>query len=85
MEGASGVRGSLRCAPVSRYRCNACGNLTRFDRTVSRRTREFLHYSLGGDCSIEQTEVLSENVEEVACRWCGHGKSLEEVAPDSVG
>ena len=61
----------------NRYRCAACGNLTRFDVTVTRRTRSFHHYSIGGDLSVEDSEVLSEVVEEVACRWCGTGASVE--------
>lgn len=52
------------------YRCSACGNLTRFDVTVSRRVKEFRHFSVGGDLTIESTEVLDEQVERVECRWC---------------
>ena len=63
-----------------RYRCAACGNLTRFDVTVTKRTRAFYHYSIGGELSVEDEEVLSEVVEEVACRWCGTGQAIEEVA-----
>jgi len=64
---------------VERYRCNSCGNLTRFDVTVLRRTRSFHHYTLGGDLVTEETEVLSEAVEDVSCRWCGHGRSVERL------
>ena len=63
----------------SRYRCSACGNLTRFDVTTTRRTKAFHHYTLGGERTVEDEEVLSEVVEEVSCRWCGTGKSVEEV------
>jgi hypothetical protein len=62
-----------------RYRCAACGNLTRFDVTATRRTRAFHHYSVGGELSIEDEEVLNEAVEEVVCRWCGTGKAVEAV------
>lgn len=62
-----------------RYRCAACGNLTRFDVTTTRRSKAFHHYTLGGERSVEDEEVLSEVVEEVSCRWCGTGKSVEEV------
>jgi len=65
--------------PGVRYRCTACGNLTRFDVTTTRRTRAFHHYSLGGELSVEDEEVLHEEVEEVACRWCGSGTSVEPV------
>jgi DNA-directed RNA polymerase subunit RPC12/RpoP len=66
---------------VIRYRCTACGNLTRFDVTVSRRTRAFHHYTVGGELAVEEEHVLSEAVDEVACRWCGHGRAVEVVAP----
>jgi hypothetical protein len=63
-----------------RYRCAACGNLTRFDVTVTRRTRAFHHYTLGGDLAVEDEEVLAENTEEVSCRWCGSARSVEVLA-----
>ena len=55
----------------SRYRCDACGNLTRFNVTVTRRTAEFHHFSGGGDLEVEDQELLSEKIETVQCRWCG--------------
>lgn len=64
---------------MRRYRCNACGNLTRFDVTSTRRTRAYHHYSVGGELQIESEEVLDERVEEVACRWCGHGRDVDEL------
>ena len=75
-----------RSAPVTiarvstRYRCAACGNLTRFDVVGSRRTRAFHHYSIGGELTIEEEDVLDERVEQVTCRWCGaSGDSIERV------
>ena len=65
---------------TARYRCTACGNLTRFDVTVTRRTRAFHHYSLGGDLSVEDEAVLAETVEEVVCRWCGSDQAVEVLA-----
>jgi hypothetical protein len=64
--------------PDVRYRCTACGNLTRFDVTTTRTTRAFHHYSVGGELKIEDVEVLAESVDEVVCRWCGHGRAVEE-------
>ena len=61
----------------TRYRCAACGNLTRFDVTTSRRTKAFHHFTVGGELSVEDEEVLSETVEDVVCRWCGSGKAVE--------
>jgi hypothetical protein len=60
-----------------RYRCSACGNLTRFDVVTDRRAKAFRHYSVGGDLTVEDVEVISESVVEISCRWCGHGRSIE--------
>jgi len=65
-------------APV-RYRCRACGNLTRFDVTSTRRTRAFHHYTVGGELEVEDVEVLSDVVEEVSCRWCGSAAAVEAL------
>ena len=64
---------------ATRYRCAACGNLTRFNVVTNRRTKAFHHFSVGGDLSIEDVEVLDESVEEVSCRWCGNGNAIEVV------
>jgi hypothetical protein len=68
-----------------RYRCASCGNRTRFDVVTDRRTKAFYHYSLGGMLSIEEEQVLSADVVEVSCRWCGHGRSVEPVDAGEVG
>jgi hypothetical protein len=60
-----------------RYRCGACGNLTRFDVTVTRQTRAFHHYRLDGALCVEEEEILAEHVDGVSCRWCGHGRAVE--------
>ncbi len=62
-----------------RYRCASCGNLTRFDVVSTRRTRSFHHYTVGGELSVEETEVLGESVESVTCRWCGQAGSVEPL------
>lgn len=69
---------------MPRYRCAACGNLTRFDVTTTRRTRAFHHYTVGGELQVEDEELLDERVESVTCRWCDHGGSVELVADDAV-
>lgn len=66
---------------VPRYRCSACGNLTRFDVVISRRTRAFHHYSVGGDLVVEDEEVLDHVVESVSCRWCGSGADVVQLDP----
>ena len=69
----------------TRYRCTSCGNLTRFDVTTSRRTKAFHHFTVGGELTVEEEQVLAEEVEEVACRWCGSGKGVEVLADDVTG
>ena len=69
----------------TRYRCAACGNLTRFDVTVTRRTRAFHHYSIGGELTVEDEEVLSETVEDIACRWCGSGGNVQVLEETDAG
>ena len=68
---------------ATRYRCSGCGNLTRFDVTTTSTVRSFNHYSVGGELAVEDTEVLSERVDEVVCRWCGTGTAVEAVTPPS--
>jgi hypothetical protein len=63
----------------ARYRCTACGNLTRFNVVAERRTRAFHHFSVGGELSIEDEEVVFEKIVEVHCRWCGHGDAVEII------
>ena len=65
---------------MARFRCTACGNLTRFDVTTSRRARAFHHYTVGGELSIEEVEVLDEAIERVQCRWCSaEGDAIERI------
>jgi hypothetical protein len=67
-----------------RYRCDACGNLTRFDVTVSERTKAFYHFTVGGDLVVEDREVLARQVDEVVCRWCGHGRGVVELGEEEA-
>ena len=76
--------GAIVAAVTTRYRCTACGNLTRFDVTTSRRTRAFHHFSVAGELTIEDEEVLDESIDAVTCRWCGaSGASIEQLAVDA--
>lgn len=74
--------GPVTAAPT-RYRCSACGNVTRFDVTTTRTTRAYHHYSVGGALSVEEEQVLAESVDEVSCRWCGHGRAVETLGAES--
>src|SRR5262245_43351864 len=73
----------LASPSVARYRCTACGNLTRFDVVSTRQTRAFHHYNMGGELSIEEEHVLRESIDEVCCRWCGSGASVEVLTEDA--
>lgn len=65
-----------------RYRCTSCGNLTRFDVTMTRRTRAYHHFTVGGERSIEEEQVLDETIESVECRWCGPTGNVEPITED---
>lgn len=66
---------------ATRYRCAACGNLTRFDVVATRRTRAFHHYTVGGELTVEDEALLDQQVESITCRWCGAtGDRIETVA-----
>jgi hypothetical protein len=73
---------SQSSAGLPRYRCDGCGNLTRFDVTVVQRSKAFHHFTVGGDLVIEEEEVMSRHVDEVVCRWCGHGRSVVEISDE---
>ena len=62
--------------PGQRYRCDGCGNVTRFDVVTTARTRRFLHFDLGGSATVDEEEVLTATVEGVTCRWCSREDSI---------
>ncbi|HSX15106.1 MAG TPA: hypothetical protein VLE72_04385 [Candidatus Saccharimonadales bacterium] len=71
-----------------RYRCTACGNLTRFDVVHTKRSRSFYHFTVGGELSVEEDEVLNEEIETISCRWCGSEKieiNVDLAQPDPTG
>jgi hypothetical protein len=75
---------------VTRYRCTSCGNLTRFDVTSTRRAKAFHHYSVAGELTVEDVQVLADDVESVECRWCGPAGTVVEIedappSPDPEG
>lgn len=65
-----------------RYRCTSCGNLTRFDVTMTRCIKTYHHYTVGGELDIEDEQVLDETVESVECRWCGPTGKVEQITED---
>ncbi len=64
------------------YRCDACGNKTRFDVFETKRVRGFHHFTLGGEVTVEEEEILERNVERVVCRWCG---SADQIVAEESG
>ena len=72
-------------APGNRFRCAACGNVTRFDVVERARTRRFHHYDLGGAGSIEEEEILERAIESVTCRWCGRTDAIAVEAAPGAG
>lgn len=68
--------------PGQRYKCEGCGNLTRFDVTVSERSTRFWHVALSGDGAVEDTAVEEQVIGAVTCRWCGSAdRVVTEAAP----
>ena len=73
---------SAPLAPGHRYRCDGCGNVTRFDVVTTARTRRYLHFDLGGSGVVDEEEVLAVRVESVTCRWCARTDTVRvEPAP----
>jgi hypothetical protein len=70
---------------ATRLRCGHCGNLTRFDVVRVQRIREFWHADLAGQVTVEQVEVLDEQVDAVVCRWCSASNGVELVARPDLG
>lgn len=60
------------------YRCDACGNKTRFDIYETKKVRGFHHFTLGGEVTVEEEEILEHDVERVVCRWCGSADQIVE-------
>lgn len=73
MEGLVGLR------PGTRYRCGACGNLTRFDVDSVEQIRRFWHADLAGVGRVEEEERTEVTVTKVTCRWCTSTEAIEVV------
>lgn len=79
MEMAAGL------APGQRYRCGACGNVTRFDVESVERVRRYWHADLSGAGAVEEEERLEVTPTAVTCRWCGSGDAIEVVDVPGAG
>ena len=51
--------------------------------TSTRRTRSYHHYTVGGELSVEEEQVLEESLESIECRWCGSA-GVVDVLDESV-
>ncbi len=69
----------------SRFRCAHCGNLTRFDVTRASTVKEFWHADMAGEVTVEEREVVADQVLAVSCRWCGSGDRIEIVFRPEFG
>lgn len=71
--------------PGKRWRCDGCGNLTRFDVESTERVRRFWHLDLGGEAVAESEEQLEVTVSAVTCRWCGSRDAIRVVDAPGAG
>lgn len=72
--------------PTTRWRCTACGNLTRFDVRRTLRVQDFVHADLAGEPVVEERVVTDDVVERVVCRWCSAVDQVELVPrPGAAG
>jgi hypothetical protein len=69
---------------VKRFRCNACGNITRFDVVETTTVQSFHHFSVGGELTIEEPHVVERVIQSVSCRWCGHGRDVEQLVGEAL-
>lgn len=71
--------------PGNRFRCGACGNLTRFDVETVERMRRFWHVELSGEARAEEEERIELEVISVTCRWCGSADAMEVIESPAAG
>ena len=67
---------------MTMYRCEVCGNKTRFDVYDTVERRRFEHADLGGDVTVEDEDILARTVDRIVCRWCDRSDSVIEVQSD---
>ena len=76
---------ALGLTPGHRFRCDGCGNVTRFDVVTTTKSRRFHHFDLGGVGEVEDEEVLDQQVESVTCHWCNRRDSIVVEAAPATG
>lgn len=68
-----------------RFRCGACGNLTRFDVETVERVLRFWHVDLAGTGRAEEEQRLDRTVVSVTCRWCSSRDAIQVVDSPVAG
>jgi hypothetical protein len=64
---------------VTTYRCEQCGNKTRFDVYDTVVRRRFEHADLGGEITVEEEVIVGRTVDKVVCRWCDSPERVVEA------
>jgi RNase P subunit RPR2 len=64
---------------TTRWRCARCGNLTRFDVVRSTRSAQYWHFDLAGEVSVEEENLVEDEIQSVTCRWCGATDTVELI------
>lgn len=44
--------------------------------------KAYYHFTVGGELFLEDEEVLAEDFDDVSCRWCASGKSVEVIVEE---
>ncbi len=46
----------------------------------STRSRQYWHFDLAGDVSVDEEDVDQDEIVSVTCRWCGATDTVELIA-----
>ena len=63
---------------MTTYRCNHCGNKTRFDVYDTVKRRRFEHADMSGGVEVDEEEIIERIVDRVVCRWCDKDDGVVE-------
>lgn len=67
---------------MTTYRCEQCGNKTRFDVYDRVTRRRFEHADFAGNVNVDEEEVIEREVTRVVCRWCDSEDQVVEMAAE---
>lgn len=71
--------------PGQRFRCAACGNLTRFDIETVERVRRYWHADLSGEGTAEESHQIAVELVSVTCRWCASSEAIQVESVPAEG